>query len=106
MIFQEIKEMLEKRQYAEIDTKIYQSFLDTIYTALKGQWYGDGFPQDYFDLQKYVYERVAKDIIYQDTGYINDHFCLGVLYGMLRVCDDQQDINDWYDIYSKVLNKE
>lgn len=107
MIYQEIIEMLEKRRYTDIDGKVYQQLLDNIYNSLKDYEYGCEFPQEYFDLREWVYNRVAKDIIYQNTGYLNDHFCVGVIYGMLRMCDDQYfDSAAWYEIYNKVLAKE
>lgn len=111
MIFQEVKEMLEKRHYAEIDSVVYRELLDEIYISLRayhaGEMYEDVFPQEYMDLREWVYIRIAKDIIYQDTGYLNDHFCIGTIYGMLRVCDDQSDNGSvWYDIYEKVLKGE
>lgn len=48
---------------------------------------GDKIPHSYFELRDWVYDRVAKDIKYQETGYLNDHFCIGVVYGMLRMFD-------------------
>lgn len=111
MIFQQVKEMLVKRQYAEINSTVYQQLLDSIYNGVKaysfGESFEDAFSQDYVELRDWVYIRVAKDIIYQDSGYLNDHFCIGTIYGMLRVCDDQIDCgNVWYDIYNKILTKE
>lgn len=111
MIFQEIKEALEKRQYTKIDGVAYREFLDEIFISLRaynaGEMYEDVFPQEYVDLREWVYTRVAKDIIYQNTGYLNDHFCIGTIYGMLRVCDDQSDHGSvWYDIYEKTLKGE
>lgn len=111
MIFQKVKQMFENCWYAEIDGAIYQELLDEIYISLRayhaGEMYEDAFPQEYIDLREWVYTRVAKDIIYQNTGYLNDHFCIGTVYGMLRVCDDQSDNGSvWYDIYNKILKGE
>lgn len=111
MIFQEIQKMFKKRQYAKIDAKIYQILLNEMYNGIRGYQFGEEyeevFPQEYVDLRNWVYDRVAKDIIYQDGSYLNDHFCVGVIYGMLRVCDDQTDRGSvWYDIFDKILNKE
>ena len=111
MIFQEIQKMFKKRQYAKIDAKVYQILLNEMYNGIKGYQFGEEyeevFPQEYVDLRNWVYDRVAKDIIYQDGSYLNDHFCIGAIYGMLRICDDQTDRGSvWYDIFDKILNKE
>lgn len=110
MIFQEIKEALEKRQYTKIDGAVYREFLDEASIDLMafnhGPRYKSVFPPDYYDLREWIYNRVAKDIVYQNTGYLNDHFCIGVLYGMLRMCDDQAgDSGKWYEIYEDVLGE-
>lgn len=107
MIYQEIVEMLEKRRYVDFNGKVYQELLDNIYNSLKDYEYGYEFPQEYFELRDWIYRRVAKDFIYQREGYLNEHFCIGVVYGILRMCDDQRfDSAAWYEIYNKVLAKE
>jgi hypothetical protein len=107
MIYQEIVEMLEKRRYVDFNGKVYQELLDNIYNSLKDYEYGQEFPQEYFDLREWIYRRVANDFIYQRKGYLNEHFCIGVVYGILRMCDDQRfDSAAWYEIYNKVLAKE
>lgn len=106
-IFQEVKQMFEKRQYAEIDAKIYQMVLDELYRVRSGVLHGEEFPHDYIELRTWLYTRVAKDIIYQDGKYLNDHFCLGTLYGMFRAYDDvTAEYDAWSRIYNKVLDKE
>ena len=111
MIFQEIKEAFEKDHYAEIDGVAYREFLDEMVISLRayqaGELYEDVFPQEYVDLREWVYTRVAKDIIYQNIDYLSEDFRIGVIYGMLRACDDQSDHSSiWYDIYEKVLKGE
>lgn len=111
MIFQQVKEMLQNRQYAKINNRIYQELFDEIYIGIRafhfGDTYEDTFLPEYEDLRDWVYNRVAKDIIYQDTGYLNDHFCIGTIYGMLRVCDDQLGHGSvWYTVYEKALKGE
>lgn len=102
MVFQEVKQMLENRQYAEITDGVYQDFIDEIHTLIAGSQYGEWLPQDYSELREWVYVRVAKDMIYQDSGFLNDHFCIGVIYGMLRICDDQFNQHYWNYIYNSV----
>jgi len=105
-IFQEVKQMLEKRQYAEIDAKIYQMVLDELYKVWLGTSHGEELPPDYVELRTWLYTRVAKDIIYQDGKYLNDHFCLGTLYGMFRGYDDIiTEFTAWPRIYNMVLDK-
>lgn len=111
MIFQEIKEAFEKRQYTKFNGAAYREFLDEIVISLRAyqayELYEDVFPQEFIDLREWVYTRIAKDIIYQNTGYLNEHFCIGVVYGILRACDEQSDNGSvWYDIYEKVLKGE
>ena len=106
-IFQEVKQMLEKRQYAEIDAKVYRKVLDELYKIWLGVSHGEELPQDYIELRTWLYTRVAKDIIYQDGEYLNDHFCVGALYGMFRAYDDvTAEYDAWSRIYNKVLDKE
>jgi len=106
MIFQEMKEKLEKRQFAEIDAKGYKEMLDDLYGTLSAVRFGEAIPQDYKDLREWVYTRVAKDIVYQDGSYLNEHFCIGVLYGILRSYDDQfGESEEWFRIYNMVVNK-
>lgn len=111
MIFQEIKEAFEKRQYTKLNGAAYREFLDEIVISLRAyqayELYEDVFPQEFIDLREWVYTRIANDIIYQNTGYLNEHFCIGVVYGILRACDEQSDNGSvWYDIYEKVLKGE
>jgi hypothetical protein len=52
MIFQEMKEKLEKRQFAEIDAKGYKEMLDDLYGTLSAVRFGEAVPQDYKDLRE------------------------------------------------------
>lgn len=105
-IFQEVKQMLEKRQYAEIDAKVYRKVLDELYKIWLCVSHGEELPQDYIELRTWLYTRVAKDIIYQDGKYLNDHFCVGALYGMFRAYDDViSEFAAWRRIYKMVVDK-
>lgn len=87
-IYKEIEFKFKKRKFAEIQEKDYKKLLNTLYTDWFSYCYSDaGLPQDYIDLRRWVYDRVSKDMVYQRTGYLNDHFCIGTVFGMFRMFD-------------------
>ena len=103
MIFQEIKNLLEKRQYAKIDDAVYAELLNEMCNIVRAyKQNGEQLPQDYMELREWIYNRVSKDIIYGDGGYLNDHFCIGVIWGILRSCDVFTDVFDkeWTRYYN------
>lgn len=87
--------IFKSHNYASIDPKQF----DELKKALIIDHYayvnsGEKIPQSYFELRDWVYTRIEKDIKYQDTGYLNDHFCIGVVYGMLRMFDSLSYLED------------
>ena len=103
MIFQEIKKCLECCQFEKID-KVYLKHLPQEVDNIRRAYaFGEGIPSDFIELRDFVYKRVAKDIKYQNTGIINDHFCYGAIFGIIRLFD--MTINDdliWEEIKENV----
>lgn len=94
MIYQEIKEKLMNRKYANIAELDYQDLIDQIlidYSAY--QLNGDPLSEEYKELRDWVYDRVNKNIQYQITGYLNDHFCIGAVFGILMTFDRLANID-------------
>lgn len=56
----------------------------------------------YFELRNWIYKRVAKDIVYQKEGYLNDHFCIGAIYGICKMYDELEnaaiDSLNWFNV--------
>jgi hypothetical protein len=95
MIFQEIKNMLVNREYAEIDSKILGELMAACNVVSVAGQHGEYLPDEYVELRDWVYDRVAKNLTYNNTGYINEHFCVGAIWGMLRLCDETLFVTEW-----------
>lgn len=96
MIFQEIKDMLISRQFAKIDDKKLDELMRGLGLVIVAKHQnGEEFPDEYFELRDWIYERVSKNLKLRNTGYINEHFCIGVIWGMIRMCDDSFSIKEW-----------
>ena len=89
MIYKEIQEKLENRRYADITTKDYEDLLINLGQDHHAKaLHADPIPADLFVLRNWVYNRIAKDEKYQEMGYLNEHCCIGIIYGMLRMFDE------------------
>lgn len=94
MIYQEIKEKLENRKYADITELDYQDFIDQVFIDyIAYQLNGETLSEEYKELKDWVYNRVNKNIQYQITGYLNDHFCIGAVFGILMTFDRLANID-------------
>ena len=82
-IYISLLDRLKKCQYAIIKTHDY----DDLITKFYKDYAEKAIPAEYFDLREWVYKRVAKDTVYQNTGYLTDHFCIGTIFGMLKAFD-------------------
>ena len=49
---------------------------------------GDKIPMEYYELRDWIYTRIHKDIKYQDTGFLNDHCCIGIIFGMIYLFEE------------------
>lgn len=80
---------LKNRQFAQITMDDYVDLTNTLiidhYAHVNG---GEEIPDDYFELRKWIYDRVEVDVLYKSTGYLNEHFCIGVIYGALCMFDN------------------
>lgn len=104
MNLQEIKALLENRYYSEINQTVYQSLLDELSVIYSATNYGEELPQDLVELRDWVYNRVCENIMYQSGSYLSDHFCIGVIYGILRAYDDAYNCSEaWYNKYSSIV---
>lgn len=84
------------REYANITLDDYKELAETLardYDAYTLN--GDKIPADYFDLRDWIYTRIHKDVKYQDTGYLNDHCCIGIIFGMLRLFEEMNHFHSF-----------
>ena len=87
--YEMILEKLKNHKYAEITPEDYAQLARELVNDFRAHdLNGDKIPDDYFELQTWVYNRVAKDMIYQRMSYLNEHFCIGAIFGMLRMFDE------------------
>lgn len=87
-IYTVLLEKLKARKFAEIHEPDYLHLVNSLSIEyLAHNVGGDPVSPEYVELRQWVYERVAKDMVYQRTGYLNDHFCIGAIFGILRMFD-------------------
>lgn len=99
MIFQEVKNMLVNREYAEIDNQMINDLINAVSVVMIAGAHGEYLPQEYIDLRDWVYTRIAWDLKYKRTGYLNDHCCIGIIWGIIRTCDESLGIEKWEEYY-------
>lgn len=95
-IYKIIFDKISGRNYAKITVDDYKELAETLardYDAYTLN--GDKIPADYFDLRDWVYTRIHKDIKYQDTGYLNDHCCIGIIFGMIRLFEEMNHFHSF-----------
>lgn len=89
--YQELLDKLKNRRYAEIGQADYYLFYAMTYRLAP-----DRLPDSFYDLRDWLYTRVAKDEIYTHTGYRQEHFCIGVLFGACMFADEV-----WRELWTK-----
>lgn len=99
MIFQKVRNMLIDREYAEIDDKILSELMYALSVVSVAGQHGEYLPDEYVDLRGWIYDRVANNLEFRHTGYINEHFCVGAIWGMIRACDESLMIDEWQNYY-------
>lgn len=83
VFYQELLDKLKNHHYAEITQTDYYLF-----NIMTHDLAPDRLPDSFYDLQDWLYTRVAKDEIYSNTGYRQEHFCIGVLFGACMFVDE------------------
>lgn len=82
-IFEDLLMKLEKRQYAAIKREDYHKLICELLNIYNSKSLnGDPVPQDCLALQDWVSNRVAIDYKYSVIGPANEHFCIGVIFGI------------------------
>lgn len=104
-IYKTILKKLRNRQFANINIDDYDILInDLLIDYFSYEQAGDKIPTDYYELQSWIYDRIVKDIKYQDTGYLNEHFCIGVIFGMLQMFDELTYDKTFAERLDKELN--
>ena len=88
IIYKRVLDKLKSRKFAEIHEPDYLHLVNSLSMEyLAHNVGGEPVSPEYVELRQWVYDRVAKDMTYQRTGYLNDHFCIGAIFGILRMFD-------------------
>lgn len=83
VFYQRLLDRLKNRRYAEISQADYYLFNTMTYRLAP-----DKLPNSFYDLRDWLYTRIAKDEVYSNTGYRQEHFCIGVLFGTCMFVDE------------------
>lgn len=82
-IFEDLLMKLEKRRYAAIKSEDYYKLVCELLNIYNSKSLnGDPIPRDCLALQDLVRNRVATDVKYSVIGPTNEHFCIGVIFGI------------------------
>lgn len=95
-IYKIILDKIIHRKYADITMDEYKEFAENLardYDAYNLN--GDKIPADYYELRDWIYTRIHQDIKYQDTGYLNDHCCIGIIFGMIRLFEEMNHFHSF-----------
>lgn len=95
-IYKTILNKIICRDYAKITIEDYNELAKSLardYDAYVLN--GDKIPVDYYDLRDWIYTRIHQDIKYQNTGYLNEHCCIGVVFGMIRFFEEVNHFNSF-----------
>ena len=88
-IYSEILSKLNGRKYAEIDELNFSDLSSELAVDHMARMNSGEKPsEDFLELRDWIYNRVAKNMVYQRTEYLNDNFCVGVIFGILRMFDE------------------
>jgi hypothetical protein len=88
-IYKEIQEKLENQQYAEIASEDYEALLMQLgIESLAKQLDGTEFSDELRQLREWVYTRIVKAQLMQPFDYLNEHCCIGIIYGIFRMFDE------------------
>lgn len=92
LFYQELLDKLKNCNYAKITQMDYYLFNVMTHELASS----DRLPNSFYDLRDWLYTRVAKDEIYTHTGYRQEHFCIGVLFGACMFADEV-----WRELWTK-----
>lgn len=88
-IYKSILDRFEGRKFGFIDFDDYACLIrELIINYLAHENSGEEIPEDYYELRNWVYNRIILDIKYQHSSYTNEHFCIGVVFGVLQMFDE------------------
>lgn len=88
-IYKSILDRFEGRKFGFIDFDDYACLVrELIIDYLAHENGGEEIPEDYYELRNWVYSRIMSDIKYQKSSYTNEHFCIGVVFGVLQMFDE------------------
>lgn len=88
IIYKRVLDKLKGRKFAEICESDYLDLVNSLYLEyIAHNIGGDPVSPEHKELRHWVYDRVSKDMAHQRTGYLNDHFCIGTIFGMFRLFD-------------------
>lgn len=76
---------LQERRYSEITQTDYDNLIKALFDNIA--LLRNEYTSEVYVLRFWLYRRIAKDMTFQNTNYLNDHCCIGVLYGIFKMFD-------------------
>ena len=82
---------LQEHRYSEITQTDYDNLIKALFDNIA--LLRNEYTSQVYTLRFWLYRRIAKDLVFQNTGYLNDHCCIGILYGIFKMFDSYMGIN-------------
>ena len=89
-------EWIKMRRFDLFSDRWLEEFCQIISLYIAEGW---SYPESLTELRSWVYTRIRKNFKYKNTGYLNEHAVIGVLWGALLVLDKINGDGVWGNDY-------